>query len=306
MNNIATPPFSITLFATTGDPQGIRHVDKSNWSGFGVVFTKELFKQLKHEPGYNQAGVYLLVGDAAEDTLYIGEADPLGERLKTHVAKRDDWNWGVYFFDKNHKIGKTEVRFLEHALLDLAKQHNRVILLNKNQTSKPSMSAVAKATADVFLADMLLILPMLGINAFSPANNNNDDSDSDKDTGNSIVETKQILDTVVVPAREDGFQQRFIAENRWFAIRIGERYLTQLKYIVAYRVAPMGAITHIAEIDTIKPYGDTGKYELTFKAAAEKIIPIPRTEDSKVSMQSPRYALMKTLRQAKNLDEVFN
>jgi len=28
-------PFSITLFATTGDPEGIRHLDKSNWSGCG-------------------------------------------------------------------------------------------------------------------------------------------------------------------------------------------------------------------------------------------------------------------------------
>lgn len=36
-------PFSITLFATTGDPEGIRHVDKSNWSGYGVVFTKDCF-----------------------------------------------------------------------------------------------------------------------------------------------------------------------------------------------------------------------------------------------------------------------
>ena len=25
-------PFSITLFATTDDPEGIRHVDKPNWS----------------------------------------------------------------------------------------------------------------------------------------------------------------------------------------------------------------------------------------------------------------------------------
>jgi hypothetical protein len=34
-------PFSITLFATTRDPEGIRHVDKSNWSGGGVVFTAQ-------------------------------------------------------------------------------------------------------------------------------------------------------------------------------------------------------------------------------------------------------------------------
>jgi hypothetical protein len=55
-------PFSITLFATTGDPEGIRHVDKSNWSGYGVVFNRELFHLLKHEPGFSQAGIYILVG----------------------------------------------------------------------------------------------------------------------------------------------------------------------------------------------------------------------------------------------------
>lgn len=61
-------PFSITLFATTGDPEGIRHLDKSNWSGYGVVFSKELFHLLKQEPGFSQAGIYILVGNAAEET----------------------------------------------------------------------------------------------------------------------------------------------------------------------------------------------------------------------------------------------
>jgi hypothetical protein len=50
-------PFSITLFATSGDPEGIRHLDKSNWSGYGVVFNKELFHLLKQEPGFSQAGM---------------------------------------------------------------------------------------------------------------------------------------------------------------------------------------------------------------------------------------------------------
>jgi hypothetical protein len=66
-------PFSITLFATTGDPEGIRHVDKSNWSGCGVVFTKDLSRGLR-EPGIDQAGLYILVGNAAEETIYIGYA----------------------------------------------------------------------------------------------------------------------------------------------------------------------------------------------------------------------------------------
>jgi hypothetical protein len=76
--------------------EGIRHLDKSNWSGYGVVFNKELFHQLKHEPGFSQAGIYILVGNASEETIYIGEADPVGDRLKNHVANKEGWVWGVY------------------------------------------------------------------------------------------------------------------------------------------------------------------------------------------------------------------
>lgn len=75
-------PFSIALFATSGDPEGIRHLDKSNWSGYGVVFNKELFHPLKQKPGFSQAGIYILVGNAAEETIYIGEADPVDDRLR--------------------------------------------------------------------------------------------------------------------------------------------------------------------------------------------------------------------------------
>jgi len=42
-------PFSITLFVTSGDPEGIRHLDESNRSGYDVVFNKELFHLLNLE-----------------------------------------------------------------------------------------------------------------------------------------------------------------------------------------------------------------------------------------------------------------
>lgn len=295
-------PFSITLFATTGDPQGIRHVDKSNWSGFGMVFTKDQAHLLKHEPGFDQAGIYILVGNAAEETIYIGEADPVGERLKNHVANKKDWNWGVYFVDGKHKIGKTEVQFLESELVAKAKEFDRVILLNKNNPTAPTMAPVAKATAQAFLADMLLILPMLGINAFIPSRL----GDKAEEKIQPLNSESEKFDTIVVPAREDGFQQRFIVENCWFAIRINAKHIGKIKYIAAYRVAPIAAITHLAEIKNIEPYGNTGKYLLKFKDAPITTGPIPRTENSEVNMQSPRYALHDKLLTAKHLDKVWS
>jgi hypothetical protein len=293
-------PFSITLFATTGNPDGIRHVDKSNWSGRGVVFTKELVSHLKHEPGISQAGLYILVGNAAEETIYIGEADPVGDRLKNHVANKDGWVWGVYFFDMNHKIGKTEVQYLESSLIALAKQHNRAILLNKNNPTEPTMSPVAKATAQSFLADMLLILPMLGINAFTATTQKMVDVVHPLFNGNS-----DSFDTIVLPARSEGFLEEFVGNNCWYAVRINAKHIPKLKYVAAYQVAPIAAITHLAEIKEIVPYQDTGKYKINFVRKAEEITPIQRLPNSEINMQSIRYALKESILKAKSLDEIW-
>jgi hypothetical protein len=297
-------PFSITIFSTTGDPEGVRHVDKSNWSGFGVVFLRDQLQSLKADASYQQAGVYILVGNASEETIYIGEADPIGDRLKNHAANKEGWVWGVYFIDKNHKIGKTEVQYLEYELISAAKKYGRAILLNKNNVTPPSMSPVAKATAQAFLADMLLILPMLGINAFTPQKTSTCE-DMQTSALNNMGEGNDAFDTVVVPAREEGFQKRFLGEHCWFAIRIGAKQIPKLKFIAAYQVAPVGAITHLAEIASIEPYDSSGKYILKFKKSADAIAPIPRGEYSHINMQSPRYATREKLLKAKSLDEVW-
>lgn len=158
---------------------------------------------MKQEPGFSQAGIYILVGNAAEETIYIGEADPVGDRLKNHVAIKEVWVRGVYFFDLNHKIGKTEVQYLESALVALAKKHDRAILLNKNNPTAPTMAPAAKATVQAFLADMLLILPMLGINAFTPPK-----QDDPSDQVQLVGADSEKFDTIVVPARKEGFKRK--------------------------------------------------------------------------------------------------
>ena len=56
------------------------------------------------------------------------------------------------------------------------------------------------------------------------------------------------IDTVVVPARDEGFQETFIGENRWYKIRIHPSMIPKIKNIAAYRTAPVSAITHIATV----------------------------------------------------------
>ena len=44
-------------------------------------------------------------------------------------------------------------------------------------------------------------------------------------------------DTVIVPARADGFQQEFLGNHQWMAIRISPAMKDRIKYIAAYQVA---------------------------------------------------------------------
>lgn len=73
------------------------------------------------------------------------------------------------------------------------------------------------------------------------------------------------LDTIVVPARDDGFQEIFLGQNRWHAVRIHGSMRPQIKYVAVYRVAPTSAITHVATVKTIEPWKGTGKFALEFR-----------------------------------------
>jgi len=42
MSKAAQRPFSIRIFVPDGDPDGLRLVEKSNWTGLGVVFKRLL------------------------------------------------------------------------------------------------------------------------------------------------------------------------------------------------------------------------------------------------------------------------
>lgn len=114
------------------------------------------------------------------------------------------------------------------------------------------------------------------------------------------------IDTIVVPAREDGFKETFLGQNCWYAIRIHATMLSRIRYIAAYRVAPESAITHVAPVESIKQWRDTNKYILTFAAPAEPIGPIPLVPKGRVKApQAPRYTARAKLMQARTLDDAF-
>ena len=114
------------------------------------------------------------------------------------------------------------------------------------------------------------------------------------------------VDTVVVPARGDGFEEVFMGENRWYEIRIHGTMRPQIKYIAAYRVAPVSAITHVAPVSSIETWKDGGKFVVNFAEPAKEIGPIALVKGGRVKpLQNLRYTTRRKLESAKTLDEVW-
>jgi len=114
-----------------------------------------------------------------------------------------------------------------------------------------------------------------------------------------------VKDTIVVPAHVDAFKRIFLGENSWYAIRVGGDKLREIKYIAGYQTAPVSAVTHYAEVESIEPYGNEGKCKLKFKSPAVPIGPIIFGNAKSGAMQVSRYTTFEKLNNAKCIDDLF-
>ncbi len=165
-------PYSIKIFLPGGDPDGLRTIEKSNWSGAGLVIPRSLMGEAKNLPELERTGVYVLLGPPEESGLprvYVGEGDPIKPRLQQHASKKDFWTSCIVFTSSNNNLNKAHVQFIESRLVDLAQHAKRCGMDNGNAPSLPSLSPADAAEADGFLEEMLLCFPVLGVSAFNAA-----------------------------------------------------------------------------------------------------------------------------------------
>ena len=164
--------FSIRLFLPDGSPDGVRIGEKSNWTGRAVVCPRSQFGVAKSRPEFNKAGVYVLRGPSESGdlpALYIGEGDPARPRLESHNARKDFWTSLVLFASKDENLNKAHVQYLEARLVELAAAAKRAELDNGNIPQRPNLSEADVADAEGFLGDLLLCLPVVGVNLFEKA-----------------------------------------------------------------------------------------------------------------------------------------
>ena len=184
---LANAPILNKNFVPSGDPEGVRIVSRDDWPGKAVVFPRELLGEVKGRREYQQPGVYLLAGGKK---LYIGEGDPLGERLGDHARKKPFWKRAVFFTAEGGRLNKAHVQHLESRLVALAKDAGLVELENGNQPMTPALSEEEYASAENFLREILLILPLLGFWQFDDDRQDEDEAEIQEEAQEKIASKK--------------------------------------------------------------------------------------------------------------------
>lgn len=296
--------FTIRIFVPDGDPEGVRLIDRMNWTGLGIVFPRHKWPEVRLRSEFFRAGVYILVGYQEDDlpTIYIGQADGVRNRIEAHYQNKDFWDWGIIFVSNSGGLNRAHVTWLEYALVNRAAATGRCRLDNGNAPQEPGLTEAEKADTQAFLKEIFQILPLVGLRAFEFPK-----AVATPKTSTIAPPQKQPShrpDTIVVPAQKDGFEKVFLGEDCWYAIRISGGMLDKIKYIAAYQTQPVKAITHYAPVDRIEPYGESGKYKVVFSEKAKAITPIPFGDALPGAMQGPRYTTYAQLMAAKKLTDL--
>ncbi len=164
-----SPTATIKLFLVNGDPQRLRTVEISNWTGKAVSGPRTEFDELLSREEALNSGVSFLTGTDAEtgkDAVYIGEAEVVRDRLKIHLDK-DYWNAATFLISKDENLTKAHIRYLEGRLIEQAKSAGRALVMN-GQSSGARLPESDRQDMEVFLARIHQIMPVLGHNFLVP------------------------------------------------------------------------------------------------------------------------------------------
>lgn len=293
-------PFTIRIFVPDGDPDGIRLIDRMNWTGLGLIFRRDDWSKVLNYSEMKQIGVYILVGykDETDDlpTLYIGQADGIQTRINSHYKEKEFWEWAVVFVSSSGGLNRAHVTWLEYSLVERAIDAGRCHLDNSNSPQEPRLTRAEKADTQGFLKEILQMLPLAGLRAFQYPKAVHPSKKS--------FSSRQERDTIIVPANEDGFNEVFLGQDCWHAIRISGGMISKIRYIAAYQTNPISAITYYAPVKHIEPYGEEGKYKIVFSDKAKKIGPVVYGNAPKGAMQGPRYTSLVKLKDAVSLEDL--
>ena len=190
---------SIRIYLKEGTVTGIKLAEVVNLTiqAFSCPRNKLLDLNKYFSSESNRPGIYFLIGiddKTNNDKVYIGEAENVWERLKTHDIKKDFWNEVILFTSKDENLTKSHVKYLESRLITISNMSKRYQLENSNSPSLTSLPLPDKDAMEEFILNIRLLTGTLGHKFLETpllSNDLNSNSVIPKTEENSLIEIKE-------------------------------------------------------------------------------------------------------------------
>lgn len=167
----ATGGRSVKLFLADGTAHGIVIAEIGNWTGKVLAAPRGRLDDLLRRPEAGRTGIYVLLGpDPERDGLlaYVGEADDIAARMRNHLRSeaKDFADRFAFIVSADENLTKAHARYLEGRLIRLVKDGGNVQLTNDTAPDFQRLPEADKADMDYFLAQVTLVLPLVGFDLF--------------------------------------------------------------------------------------------------------------------------------------------
>ena len=160
-----------------GTPDGPRRIFEANWSGECLMCSRARIESILVGELFDVSGVYVLVGPSKagfkadrirfESELYVGQGDSVGDRIQSHLKKKDFWKTALVFHRPHRPLNAGNIKYLESRLVQLAGKAGNCVLNNGTVPQIPSLAPTEKIDTEQFLTHMLFVLQALGFDFFT-------------------------------------------------------------------------------------------------------------------------------------------
>ncbi|MDX1902810.1 MAG: GIY-YIG nuclease family protein [Thermonemataceae bacterium] len=203
MNFIRT----LKLILIDSVPDGRAVIELSNWTGKAFRIPRDYVDLCDDRPELMYTGVYFLFGKNHENNniVYVGEAEQILPRLKTHVSEKNFWTQAVVFVSRENSLNKAHVKHLEASLFTMIKNANKYILINSNKPTKSSVSEAEYSEIQEFLYYIGYVTIALNFQIFHTT--------KEQEDAESVKQTYYISNTKGLTAKSKKVPEGFLVEK---------------------------------------------------------------------------------------------
>lgn len=164
---------SIELFLVNGTADSLIIAELSNWNGKAIKIPRIEVSSCNRDD-ITQAGVYFLFckEDDGSDSVYIGEAENIKDRLVQHLrdyqSEKEKYYWSTAVVFIGRDLNKALIRYLENRFVEIARASKRYLVLTKNTYRNTVMKESQKAVMEEFVDNVKILINALGYKVLEP------------------------------------------------------------------------------------------------------------------------------------------